>query len=88
MKQMDFFARQGADPQPYGYTARGCNAAWRKKTPFHVLLFSVRDTRVHAPWHCSLLPSSSCTCSIRARIVADGAQLAGIDFLHFHGGIL
>jgi hypothetical protein len=28
-----------------GYTARGCNDAWRKKTLFHVSLFLVRDTR-------------------------------------------
>ncbi|TAJ78241.1 MAG: hypothetical protein EPO42_08495, partial [Gallionellaceae bacterium] len=27
-----------------GYTARGCNAAWRKKTPFNVSLFLVCDT--------------------------------------------
>jgi hypothetical protein len=42
MKLMDFFVRQGAQPQPYRCTARMGNDAWRKKTQFHVVVWMTR----------------------------------------------
>ncbi|MFP5486005.1 MAG: hypothetical protein ACLGHV_10120 [Gammaproteobacteria bacterium] len=45
MKQMDFFVRPGADPQPYGVYGKGLQRRMAEKTLFHVSLFLVRDTR-------------------------------------------
>ena len=44
MKRLDFFARLGADPQPYGVYGKGMQRRMAEKTPFNVIVLAERTT--------------------------------------------